>query len=601
MSDPHAPDRSNSAGSGRRASARARSWVSRTGAIGGVLALLTVGVAAVVPQRHEQLPAARAPKVAALSDITLVCPPAEVGKATTWVANGTLAASGEVQVSQAGAATATQTLQAAQPLPFPTGSGQLAVSAEADAAPGLIAGVIGADPAAGTGCQNPAPEHWFAGLGASPRHSSQVVLVNPDPGPAIADLTFFGELGVVEAPDLRGVAVPGGEHLVLDLATRLPSTRPLGVQVTTVRGRLGVFAVDSADSFGRSRTRSQWVTPMTRARATAFLPGIKPGSGSQTLSLLNPGQDQAVVSIRLVTESGGFTPVEGSQVEVPPDSLVQVPLSGALAADAAKGVLGIAVDSSQPLLSSLRRTTPRDLSLAVAADAIDDGLTEAGAAFLGDRAAVPGEPGKPNKPGKPAKPGKADRTGASKAVLMLALSGESSTGAAGEAAPEPGAESSADPSATAESGSASPSADPSASASGEPSEEAAAPDSSADSAADSGAAGGTPPRQATVTVRAYSATGQPVVDKTVQLTAGTASKLKLPASVVWVWVSAAVPNTGEEKSGAAGSDAGDSESGAINGAVRLEGPNGLTVLPLTPVATYQRVPHVGAGSELTDN
>ena len=58
---------------------------------------------------------------------------------------------------------------------------------------------------------------WFTGVGSGAGHTSVLELVNPDSGTAIADVTVYGRSGVVDADELRGVSVPGGTSVRLDL------------------------------------------------------------------------------------------------------------------------------------------------------------------------------------------------------------------------------------------------------------------------------------------------------------------------------------------------------------------------------------------------
>ncbi|WP_442940283.1 DUF5719 family protein [Nocardioides sp. B-3] len=59
----------------------------------------------------------------------------------------------------------------------------------------------------------PVPSSGSPGVGAAPEHSSTLELVNPDGGPAVADVTVLGPSGPVDVPALRGVTVPGGRTM----------------------------------------------------------------------------------------------------------------------------------------------------------------------------------------------------------------------------------------------------------------------------------------------------------------------------------------------------------------------------------------------------
>ena len=87
------------------------------------------------------------------------------------------------------------------------------VNGSGDLAAGLVVTRSGAGSA--VGCDRPVPEQWFTGVGASAEHSSTLTLVNPDKGPAVADVTVWDGSALVDVPALRGVRVPGGAHRVL--------------------------------------------------------------------------------------------------------------------------------------------------------------------------------------------------------------------------------------------------------------------------------------------------------------------------------------------------------------------------------------------------
>ena len=53
-------------------------------------------------------------------------------------------------------------------------------------------------------CPRPRRETWFTGVGGGAEHTSVIELVNPDDGPAVADITVLGRAGPLDAADLRG-------------------------------------------------------------------------------------------------------------------------------------------------------------------------------------------------------------------------------------------------------------------------------------------------------------------------------------------------------------------------------------------------------------
>ena len=78
----------------------------------------------------------------------------------------------------------------------------------------------------------PQPDYWFTGVGAASIHSSELELVNPDAGAAIADVEIYGENGILRIDAVRGLTVPGGTATAIDLAETAPDRSELTVHVT---------------------------------------------------------------------------------------------------------------------------------------------------------------------------------------------------------------------------------------------------------------------------------------------------------------------------------------------------------------------------------
>ena len=164
----------------------------------------------------------------------------------------------------------------------------LAVSGEDDAAPGLVAGRA-SDGEAVASCLPPAAVRWFTGVGAGASHRSVLELTNPDAGTAVADVTVLGRDGVVDAPALRGVSVPGGSTIRLDLSSVIPRTDELALEVVAARGRLGATLLDRIDRVGSAPVTQDWLPGQAEPASDNVLLGLAPGSGRRTLAIANPG------------------------------------------------------------------------------------------------------------------------------------------------------------------------------------------------------------------------------------------------------------------------------------------------------------------------
>jgi hypothetical protein len=230
-------------------------------------------------------------------------------------------------------------------------------------APGLVASRQDEGPAA-VSCRAPESDQWFTGLGAAARHSSVLELVNPDPGPAVADITVLGPRGLVDAPSLRGITVPGGRSLRLDLAQEIPLRGELAAHVVVSRGRLGVYAADSFDELGGGEAGVDWLAAQQPGLDLLLL-GLPEGTGTRALVLANEGDDEARAVVRVVTEDSAFRPEGLEDVRVLPGSVTRVPLSTILGAAVKDGAVGIEVEATLPLTASLRSFVDGDVSHAV--------------------------------------------------------------------------------------------------------------------------------------------------------------------------------------------------------------------------------------------
>ena len=75
----------------------------------------------------------------------------------------------------------------------------------------------------------------------------------------------------------------------------------------------------------------------------------------------NPGEDAARVKVRLVTEQSVFAPARLEEVQVRAGSVVRLSISRLLASDVAEGVVGLRVESSEPVVSAFRGRRGGDL------------------------------------------------------------------------------------------------------------------------------------------------------------------------------------------------------------------------------------------------
>ncbi len=345
-----------------------------------VLALLTVQV-------DPDLPGPVAPERTTLTRSTTTCP----GLDAPVVLTTTGEASGEVEVRRGGDV-AEVTIEPGTPTNAPDAAGATAdlpaeVTGQDDLAPGLVVGRFPEDgePTAPE-CRDPRPDQWFTGVGAAPRQSSVLELTNPDGGPAVADVVVHGPRGIVDAPSLRGVAVPGQGVVRVELAEEVPRRGALALHVTTTRGRVGAAVLDRFDDLGAGASGAEWAASQADPAEEVLLLGLPGDAALRDLVVANASADQARVTVSVVTPDSVFTPDGSPELDVDPQATASLDLAEVLTGAGLDDVVGLRLESSRPVTAALRTVVEGDLAVTPAAETLTRGgsttLLPAGAVEL---------------------------------------------------------------------------------------------------------------------------------------------------------------------------------------------------------------------------
>lgn len=235
--------------------------------------------------------------------------------------------------------------------------GDVIVSATRGLAAGLVAARLG--DGAAQECAAPQGEAWFVGAGAGGDHLSRITLVNPDAGTAVADLVLWGSDGPLEATTTLGISVPGGGSRTLDLEAEAPHRDEVAVRVVVARGRL---VASGADSFGTDLSRpSRDGLPVTAAPAESLLlPAAPRKADSRALTVVNPGEDAARVSVEIVGARGTFAPVGIEEITVPAGRTVTTDLTEGLVAAGTEDA-SLSITSTVPVAAGMRHVVSGDL------------------------------------------------------------------------------------------------------------------------------------------------------------------------------------------------------------------------------------------------
>ncbi len=327
-----------------------------------LLPILTVAALALV-RPVDDPPSMLSPTEVPLARTTLVCPSALPGTGTVALTNAD-GVSGEVTVRLP-----TERTIVIDGIADIGVKSSFVAQAEGELAAGLVGSRYGDGAAAP--CSVPQPEQWFTGVGASAERSSTLELVNPDGGPAVADVSVLGPEGPVEVPALRGVTVPGGRTVRFDLAKLVPSRDDLALHVVVSRGRLGVDVVDRVDELGGGVRSRDWLPSQSEPSTAAYLLGLGGKAGDRTLVIANPGDSEARVGLKVVTKESEFAPADIDEIRVEPGSTRTVDLTKLLSGRTTRGATGLRLDATLPVTAGLRTVAAGDLTHAVAGERIE--------------------------------------------------------------------------------------------------------------------------------------------------------------------------------------------------------------------------------------
>jgi hypothetical protein len=357
---------------GRRSAAAPRGRLSLTVVLAVVLPLLAVLLALGVRPEVDPVASEEPPVETELSRTDLACPEAVRGTGAVRVVDVD-GEGGEVSLVRAEAEG-----ERAEPTPLRIRPGRVAerdvsgaavVTGTGAMAPGLLAARAGGSGLAATPCPAAGTERWFAGLAARATRGSVIELVNPDRGVAVVDVDLWSPSGPIEVGALRGVSVPGRSVVRLDLSDEVPTRRTLGARVVVNRGRVAASVRDREDPIARGRELVDWLPGQAEPAEDSLVTGLAGGGGSRNLMLVNPGEDEARVQLRLVSEESTFSPTGVEEVRVPAGSFRRIAL-GWLGREVDRGALGLRVTSTQPVAASVRSVVRGDLVTAAPSPAI---------------------------------------------------------------------------------------------------------------------------------------------------------------------------------------------------------------------------------------
>ena len=126
---------------------------------------------------------------------------------------------------------------------------------------------------AAASCQQPANDFTIVGGSTLAGRESLMVLTNPSPIDATADLRVFTDLGEVKVSGLSGISVPAQSTTTVSLASFAPTVPSLAVQVLSQGAKLAGWIQARAVS-GTQARGVDWISPNPQASELMVLPGL---------------------------------------------------------------------------------------------------------------------------------------------------------------------------------------------------------------------------------------------------------------------------------------------------------------------------------------
>ncbi len=173
--------------------------------------------------------------------------------------------------------------------------------------------------AGAAGCSPRGASRWFFAEGSSTLGYDQRFLIyNPFPSEAVVRVRFYTPDGPKLKANLASVPVPARGALGLAVNDYLLRQSVLGASIETIRGRVVVWKA----IFGEPEGRPHGGALTLGATATAdewYFPDGGVGTGyDERLSILNPGNEEALVTVSLITNEEIIQPPKLVELKIPP-------------------------------------------------------------------------------------------------------------------------------------------------------------------------------------------------------------------------------------------------------------------------------------------
>ena len=193
-------------------------------------------------------------------------------------------------------------------------------------------------------CGQAVADAWLVGGGGAPGRQERLVLTNPGGNAVTVDLTLHGAKGPVASPSGKGIVVPGRGRVSFLLDSISGAEASPAVHVVATGGLVHTVLNDSWLD-GTVSAGADDAVPAAPPSRRQVIPGVAV-DGRALLRVAVPGDGEAVVQVRVLTEKGPRALPRDSVVRVAGGSTRDVDLSGL-----ATGVYGVEVRADKPVVA----------------------------------------------------------------------------------------------------------------------------------------------------------------------------------------------------------------------------------------------------------
>jgi hypothetical protein len=179
-------------------------------------------------------------------------------------------------------------------------------------------------------CSDAASAHWYFADGSTALGFDERLLIyNPFPDEAVVKVTLFTPGGVKAKANLSDVGVPAGRSVVLELNKFTLQQRIVGTAVDVVRGRVVAWKSMSVKTQALSPGVQLTLGAAAPATTWYFPEGGVAAGLDERVTLLNPGRDEAIVTMSVMTAEKTVQPPKLVEIRIPGTSVKQIDLTNA--------------------------------------------------------------------------------------------------------------------------------------------------------------------------------------------------------------------------------------------------------------------------------